>query len=84
MFRNIRSDESLKGSESCFGQRSYKSKILDHHFEKAMSVNWKILLENKDKPRKFTVNTYLQQNITQHLKRYRQKLEFLSINENLL
>ena len=28
----------------------YQSKILGHHFERAMSVDRKILLENKEKP----------------------------------
>ena len=27
-----------------------QSKIMDHHFERAISVDWKILLKNKEKP----------------------------------
>ena len=33
-----------------FIKRGYQSKILDHHFERAMNVDRKILLENKEKP----------------------------------
>ena len=32
-----------------FIKRGYQSKILDHHFERAMNVDRKILLENKEK-----------------------------------
>ena len=31
-------------------KRIYHSKILDHHFERAMDVDRIILLENKEKP----------------------------------
>ena len=40
----------LKELKDAFIKRGYQSKILDHHFERAMSVDQKILLENKDKP----------------------------------
>ena len=40
----------LKDLKDAFIKRGYQSKILDHHFERAMSVVRKILLENKEKP----------------------------------
>ena len=40
----------LKDLKDAFIKRGYQSKILDHHFERAMSVDQKILLENKKKP----------------------------------
>ena len=40
----------LKDLKDAFIKRGYQSKILDHHFEKVMSVDRKILLENKEKP----------------------------------
>ena len=60
----------LKDLKDVFIKRGYESKILYHHFERTMSVDRKILLENKEKPSTqgnlLTVNTYLLQNITQH------------------
>ena len=47
IFRNIRSN--LKDLKDTFVKRGYPSKILDHHFERAMSEDQKILLENKEK-----------------------------------
>ena len=40
----------LKDLKNAFIKRGYQSKILGHHFERAMSVDWKILLEHKEKP----------------------------------
>ena len=40
----------LKDLKDAFIKRGYESKILDHLFERAMSVDRKILLENKEKP----------------------------------
>ena len=40
----------LKDLKDAFIKRGYQSKILDHHFEKVMSVDRKILLENKENP----------------------------------
>ena len=40
----------LKDLKDAFIKRDYQSKILDHHFERAMSVRRIILLENKEKP----------------------------------
>ena len=39
----------LKNLKDAFIRRGYQSKILDHHFERAMNINQKILLENKEK-----------------------------------
>ena len=33
-----------------FIKRGYQFKILEHHFARAMSIDRKILLENKEKP----------------------------------
>ena len=40
----------LKDLKDSFIKRGYESKILDHHFERTMSVDREILLENKEKP----------------------------------
>ena len=40
----------LKDLKDAFIERGYQSKILDHHFERVMIVDRKILLENKEKP----------------------------------
>ena len=53
--KQIRSETSevfkhLKDLKHAFIKRGYQSKILDHHFEKVMRVDRKILLENKEKP----------------------------------
>ena len=40
----------LKDLKDAFIKRGYQSKILDHHFERAMNVDRKLLLENKEKP----------------------------------
>ena len=40
----------LKDLKEAFIKRGYQSKFLDHHFERVMSVDWKIMLENKEKP----------------------------------
>ena len=45
-----------------------QSKILDHHFERALSVDRKIQLENKEKP---SPQENLPLVLTQHQKRYR-------------
>ena len=42
--------KNLKDLKDAFIKRGYYSKILDHHFERAMNVDRKILLENKEKP----------------------------------
>ena len=39
----------LKNLKDAFIRRGYQSKILDHHFERAMNIDRKILLENKEK-----------------------------------
>ena len=39
----------LKDLKHAFIKRGYQSKILDHHFEKVMSVDQKILSKNKEK-----------------------------------
>ena len=36
--------------KDALAKERYQSKILDHHFERAMIVDRKILLQNKDKP----------------------------------
>ena len=67
-------------------KRGYQSKILDHHFERAMSVNKKILLENKEKPStQGTVPLVLTfKKRSPHIKnRIYQHWYILSINENL-
>ena len=40
----------LKDLKDAFIKRGYQSNILNNHFERAMSVDRKILLENKEKP----------------------------------
>ena len=40
----------LKDLKDAFIKRGYQSKVLDHQFERAMSMDRKILLENKEKP----------------------------------
>ena len=40
----------LKDLKNVFSKRGYQSKILDNDFEKAISVDPKTLLENKEKP----------------------------------
>ena len=40
----------LKDLKDAFIKKGYQSKILDHHFERAMSVDRKTLLESKEKP----------------------------------
>ena len=40
----------LKDLKDAFINWRYESKILDHHFERAMRVDQKILFENKEKP----------------------------------
>ena len=40
----------LKDLKDAFIKRGYQSKILEHHFARAMSIDRKILLENKEKP----------------------------------
>ena len=42
--------KNLKDLKDAFIERAYQSKILDHHFERAMSLDRKIMLENKEKP----------------------------------
>ena len=42
--------EHLKDLKDAFIKRGYQSKILDHHFERSMNIDRKILLENKEKP----------------------------------
>ena len=42
--------KNLKDLKDAFIKRGYHSKIVDHHFERAMNVDRKILLENKEKP----------------------------------
>ena len=39
----------LKNLKDAFIRRGHQSKILDHHFERAMNIDRKILLENKEK-----------------------------------
>ena len=39
----------LKDLKDAFIKRGYQSKILDHYIERAMNVDRKILLENKEK-----------------------------------
>ena len=41
---------SLKDLKDAFTKRGYQSKILDHQFKRAMTVDRKILLEIKEKP----------------------------------
>ena len=41
---------NLKDFKDAFIKRGYHSKILDHHFEGAMNVDRKLLLETKEKP----------------------------------
>ena len=41
---------NLKDLKDAFIKRGYHSETLDHHFERAMNLDRKILLENKDKP----------------------------------
>ena len=64
MFQTSDVIKHLKDLKDPFIKRVYQSKILEHHFERAMNVDRKIFLENKEKPS--TQGTYLQQNITQH------------------
>ena len=40
----------LKDLKDAFIKRGYQSKVLDHQFERAISMDRKILLENKEKP----------------------------------
>ena len=39
----------LKDLKETFIKRGYQSRILDHHFERGLSVDRKALLENKEK-----------------------------------
>ena len=41
--------KDLKDFTHAFIKRGYQSKILDHHFEKVMSVDGKILSKNKER-----------------------------------
>ena len=49
MFRNIQSNYECKRLKDAFIKKDHHSKIFEHHFEKAMNVDRKILLENKEK-----------------------------------
>ena len=40
----------LKDLKDAFIKMGYQSKILEHHFARAMSIDRKTLLENKEKP----------------------------------
>ena len=42
--------KNLRDLKYAFIERGYHSKILDHHFERAMNVDRKMLLENNKKP----------------------------------
>ena len=42
--------KNLRDLKYAFIERGYHSKILDHHFERTMNVDRKILLENNKKP----------------------------------
>ena len=78
--------KNLKDLKDAFIRRGYHSKILDHHFERAMNVDRKMLLENKEKtstqgnlPLVLTHNKTLS-NIKNVIDKH---WHILSINENL-
>ena len=78
--------KNLKDLKDVFIRRGYHSKILDHHFERAMNVDRKMLLENKEKtstqgnlPLVLTRNKTLS-NIKNDIDKH---WHILSINENL-
>ena len=76
----------LKDLKNVFSKRGYQSKILDNDFQKAISVDPKTLLENKEKPSTqgnlplvFTFNKTLSS-----IKNLKDKhWHILTINENL-
>ena len=57
----------VKGlKDICFYQWGYQSKILDYHLERAMSVDQKIRLENKEKLYLKTLKSRNNQDIVHH------------------
>ena len=79
--------ENLKNFKDAFIKRDYHSKILDQHLERAMNLDPKILLENKEKPSTqgnlplvLTCNKIVPKIKSAIDKRW----HILSINENLL
>ena len=79
--------EHLKNFKDAFIKRDYHSKILDQHLERAMNLDPKILLENKEKPSTqgnlplvLTCNKIVPKIKSAIDKRW----HILSINENLL
>ena len=76
----------LKDPKDGFIKRDYRSKIVNHHFERAMSVDRKVLLENKEKP-STQGNLPLVRTFNKTLPNIKNVIDkhwhILSINENL-